>query len=112
PVRNFRAGLRALPMLLDAFLACAVAFLLVVIWSIKRHREPRLRINSDAPIAQLLPSLAGLTHSTLVEGNSAELLENGAYFDALVGEMGRATKSLHFETYLWEEGEATWWPCP
>jgi len=94
-------------MVLDAFLACAVAFLLVVIWSIKRHREPRLRINSDAPIAQLLPSLAGLTHSTLVEGNSAELLENGAYFDALVGEMGRATKSLHFETYLWEEGEAS-----
>ena len=56
-------------MVLDVFLACVVVFLMVVIWSIKRHREPRLRIASDAPIADLLPSLAGLTHSTLVEGN-------------------------------------------
>jgi len=95
------------PMVLNVILGCTVFFLMVVIWSIKRHREPRLRINSDAPIAELLPSLAGLTHSTLVEGNSAEVLQNGAYFDALVAEMGTATKTLHFETYLWEEGEAS-----
>jgi len=95
------------PMVLNVILGVTVFFLMVVIWSIKRHREPRLRIESDAPIAELLPSLAGLTHSTLVEGNSAEVIQNGAYFDALIAEMGKATKTLHFETYLWEEGEAS-----
>ncbi|HUQ24749.1 MAG TPA: phospholipase D-like domain-containing protein [Burkholderiales bacterium] len=94
-------------MVFDLFLVCTVIFLMVIIWSIKHHREPRLRINSDAPIADLLPSLAGLTHSTLVEGNSAELIQNGAYFDELISEMGAAKKTLHFETYLWEEGEAS-----
>jgi cardiolipin synthase len=76
-----------------------------VIWSARRHREPSLRIGSDAPLAELLPSLAGLTHSVLVEGNSVEVLENGAFFDTLLEEMGRAQRSLHFETYLWGEGE-------
>jgi len=91
--------------LLEILLACLVIFLAIVIWSIKRHREPRLRIKSNAPLAELLPSLAGLTHAVMVEGNSVELFENGAFFDTLLADMARAQRSLHFETYLWEEGE-------
>jgi cardiolipin synthase len=89
---------------IEILLGCVVVFLIVVIWSIKRHREPRLRIKSEAPLAELLPSLAGLTHAALVEGNSVELFENGAFFDALLADMAAAKRSLHFETYLWEEG--------
>jgi len=92
-------------LLLDILLASLVVLLAIVIWSIKRHREPRLRIKSNAPIAELLPSLAGLTHAVMVEGNSVELFENGAFFDTLLADMARARQSLHFETYLWEEGE-------
>lgn len=33
----------------------------VVIWSIRRHRDPTLEIACDAPIEELLPSIAGLT---------------------------------------------------
>jgi cardiolipin synthase A/B len=91
--------------LIELLLVCVVLVLGLVIWSIKRHREPRLRIKSNAPIAELLPSLAGLTHAVMVEGNSVELYENGAFFDVLLGDMARAQQSLHFETYLWEEGE-------
>ena len=91
--------------MIETVLGLAVVFLLVVIWSIKRHREPRLRIKSDAPLAELLPSLAGLTHSMLVEGNSVELFENGAFFDALLRDVAAAQRSVHFEAYLWEEGE-------
>jgi cardiolipin synthase A/B len=91
--------------MIEILLGCVVVFLLVVIWSIKRHREPRLRIASDAPLAELLPSLAGLTHSVMIEGNSVELFENGAFFDVLLADMSKAEHSLHFETYLWEEGE-------
>jgi cardiolipin synthase len=77
----------------------------VMIWSIKRHREPKLRIKTDAALGELLPSLAGLSHSVLVEGNSVELFENGAFFDVLLDDMRKAERSLHFETYLWEDGE-------
>lgn len=91
-------------MMLETVLFVVVVFLLVVIWSIKHHREPKLHISSDKPLAELLPSLAGLTHATVVEGNAVEIFENGAFFDALLEDMRATRRSLHFETYLWEEG--------
>lgn len=76
----------------------------VVIWSIKRHRDPRLQVEVDAPIDQLIPSLAGLSLGTPVDGNSVEVFENGAFFDVLLEEIAAARHSVHFETFLWEEG--------
>jgi hypothetical protein len=64
-----------------AVLGCALLLTAVVIWSIKRHRDPRLRIESDAPLAELLPSLSGLTHGAALKGNAVEILENGAFFE-------------------------------
>ena len=43
-----------------------VVLLLIVIWSIRRHRDPELHIESDSPIDELMPSLAGLTLGTAV----------------------------------------------
>ena len=80
------------------------AALVLVIWSIKRHRDPHVHVECDAPIAQLVPSLAGLTHGMEVAGNAAEIHENGAFFDAMLAEIGRAKRSVHFETFLWKEG--------
>jgi cardiolipin synthase len=91
--------------MLSAFLAALVVVLCVIIWSIKQHREPDLHVHSEAPLQEQLRSLAGLTHSTVIEGNSVEIFENGAFFDALLRDMRAAKRSLHFETYLWEEGE-------
>jgi cardiolipin synthase len=76
----------------------------LVIWSIKRHRDPKLQVEGDAPVDQLVPSLAGLSLSTPVDGNSVEILENGAYFDVLLKEIAAARHSVHFETFLWKEG--------
>jgi cardiolipin synthase A/B len=81
-----------------------VVFFGFVIWSIKRHRDPELRIDFDGSIQDLVPSLAGLTLGSVSEGNAVELLENGAFFDALLGEIGAARRSVHFETFLWKEG--------
>ncbi|MDP9198632.1 MAG: phospholipase D-like domain-containing protein, partial [Pseudomonadota bacterium] len=81
-----------------------VAFCVLVIWSMKRHRDPKLRVASDEPIEDLIPSLAGLTMSSAVEGNSVEIFENGAYFDALIDGISAARHSVHFETFLWQEG--------
>ena len=87
-----------------AVLGCALLLTVVVIWSIKRHRDPRLRIESDAPLAELLPSLSGLTHGAALKDNAVEILENGAFFEVMFEEIGRATRSVHFETFLWKDG--------
>jgi cardiolipin synthase len=91
--------------MLTAVLLALVILLSVVIWSIKRHREPILRVVSHkAPLHELVRSLAGLTHSSIVEGNSVEAFENGAFFDALLDDIRAASRSIHFQSYLWEEG--------
>ena len=76
----------------------------VVIWSIKRHRSPKLKIESGSSIDQLMPSLAGLSLGTAVAGNKVELLENGAFFDVLIERIGAAKETVHFETFLWKDG--------
>lgn len=85
-------------------LLVVVVLQLAVIWSIRRHRDPHLRIDCESPIDQLVPSLAGLTLGTAVAGNRAEVLENGAFFDVLLARIGAAQRSVHFETFLWKDG--------
>ena len=93
-----------IPAIAVLIIVGVVIFFVLVIWSIRRHRDPELRVDSDASIDDLIPSLAGLTHSTAVEGNSVEVLENGAFFDVLVDEIAAAKRSVHFENFLWKEG--------
>jgi cardiolipin synthase A/B len=88
-----------------ALMAGVLAVLGLVLWSVKRHADPRLEIHSDAPMLAQLPSIAGLTHGCVIEGNAVELFENGAFFDALFQAIGEARASVHFETFLWKEGE-------
>jgi cardiolipin synthase len=89
----------------SAAFAGMVSVLLLVIWSIRRHRDPGLRINCDAAIDELIPSLTGLTFSTAIPGNLVEVIENGAFFDALLDSIRAARHTVHFETFLWKEGE-------
>ena len=93
-----------IPAIAVLIIVGVVAFFVVVIWSMKRHRDPTLYVDCDASIEELIPSLAGLTLGTAVEGNSVEVLQNGAYFDVLVDEIAAAQRSVHFETFLWKEG--------
>ncbi|MBC7955023.1 MAG: hypothetical protein H7Y33_04010 [Cytophagales bacterium] len=76
-----------------------------IIWSIRRHRDPALRIECESPIDELMPSLSGLTLGTAIAGNQVEVLENGAFFDVLLARIGAARHSVHFETFLWKDGE-------
>jgi len=87
-----------------AFLLGLATLLGLVIWSIKRHHSPKLKIECNVSIDELIPSLAGLTLGTAVGGNSVELLENGAFFDVLIERIDAAQKTVHFETFLWKEG--------
>jgi cardiolipin synthase len=87
-----------------ALLLGLAALLGLVIWSIKRHNSPKLKIDSCESIDELIPSLAGLILSSAVPGNSVELLENGAFFDVLIERIGAARQNVHFETFLWKDG--------
>ena len=85
-------------------IAGVVAFFVLLIWSMKRHRDPTLRVDCDDSIEELIPSLAGLSLNGAVNGNSVEIFENGAFFDVLIGEISAAKHSVHFESFLWKEG--------
>ena len=85
-------------------IAGVVAFFVLLIWSMKRHRDPTLRVDCDDSIEELIPSLAGLSLNGAVTGNSVEIFENGAFFDILIGEINAAKRSVHFESFLWKEG--------
>lgn len=76
----------------------------IIIWSIRRHRDPELQIETDVSIEDLTPSMAGLTLGSAVGGNRVEVLENGVFFDELIAEIGGAAHSVHFETFLWKDG--------
>ena len=90
---------------LVAAVAAVVGFFILLIWSMKRHRDPKLKVDCDSSIESLMPSLAGLTLGTVVDGNSVEVLVDGKFFDALVEEIRAARRSVHFETFLWKDGD-------
>lgn len=81
-----------------------IAALVLVIWSIRRHRSPILQVEANCGIEDLMPSLSGLSLGTSVDGNTVEILENGAFYDVLVERIRAAEKSVHFETFLWKPG--------
>jgi cardiolipin synthase len=85
-------------------LVALVSVLLLVIWSIKRHRDPELHIECSSPVSELIPSIAGLALGTAMEGNEVVVFENGAFFDALIEEIRAAKQTVHFETFLWKDG--------
>jgi cardiolipin synthase len=89
---------------LAGVLLSIIVVLALVVWSIRRHRDPDLHIECDAGIDELIPTLAGLTLGTAVPGNSVEVLENGAFFDVLIDRIRAARHTVHFETFLWKEG--------
>lgn len=89
-----------------AVFAALALVLGVVLWSARRHRSPRISIECEGRIDELMPSLAGLTLGTALPGNSVEVLENGRFFDVLVERIGQARRTVHFETFLWKPGQA------
>src|SRR5687767_15780131 len=87
-----------------ALLLGVVALLGLAIWSIKRHKDPHLELDTDAPLEELIPSLSGMALGMPIPGNAVEVFQNGAFFDALLADIAAARQTVHFETFLWKEG--------
>ncbi|HKO88250.1 MAG TPA: phospholipase D-like domain-containing protein [Burkholderiales bacterium] len=90
--------------ILATIIGVFLVLLALVVWSIKRHRDPCLQIDADQPLKDLFPSIAGMALDSPIEGNSAEIIENAAFFEAVLREIRAAQNSVHLETFLWEDG--------
>jgi len=82
----------------------AVAILGLAVWSIKRHKDPHLQLESRESIDELIPSLSGMSLGMAIPGNAVEIFQNGAFFEALLEDIAAARRTIHFETFLWKEG--------
>ncbi|HEX6087858.1 MAG TPA: cardiolipin synthase [Thermoanaerobaculia bacterium] len=83
-----------------------LALLTLLLWSEKRHPEIELHVKDPGELAVLLPSIAGLTHSTLEPGNSMQVLQNGdAFWPALMRDIAAARETVHIESFIWYDGK-------
>lgn len=97
----------SIPAWLLALFILTIASLLLILWSVKRRKRPRLALQGEADIHDLVPSIAGLTQGTLVEGNHVTLHRNGAFWDVVFDDLSRARETINVETFLSKEGELT-----
>jgi cardiolipin synthase len=83
-----------------------VAVLVLLLWSARRERESHVRVPDLAGFESALPSIAGLTGSPILAGNRVQVLQNGdGFFPVLFADIEGARESIHFETYVWWQGE-------
>jgi cardiolipin synthase A/B len=85
-------------------LLVAIAVLGLVVWSIKRHKDPHLQLKTEESLDELIPSISGMSLGMAIRGNAVEIFQNGAYFDALIEDVLAARRTIHFETFLWKDG--------
>lgn len=86
----------------------ALTILLVLIWSMTREPSTHLRVNDLGELRTLMPSLVGLTQSSLEQGNDVRILQNGdGLFPGMFREIVAAKQSIHLETYIWYDGKLT-----
>src|SRR5256885_1590365 len=94
-----------IPVVGFAALVIAVAGLTILLWSAERGADARLNVKNPGDFAALLPSIVGLTQSSLDGGNRAQVLENGdQFFPALLADIRAARESVHIESYVWWSG--------
>jgi cardiolipin synthase len=92
---------------LIALMALAILALVIILWSVKRRRRPHLALASEGDLHDLIPSIVGITQSTMLDGNTVELHQNGAFWDAVFRDLEQARETIHYETFLSKEGELT-----
>ncbi|HEX6642792.1 MAG TPA: hypothetical protein VF215_16870, partial [Thermoanaerobaculia bacterium] len=97
----------ALPVWVLALMALAIIALVIILWSVKRRRRPRLALLSQGTLDELVPSLVGITQGTLLDGNKVELFQNGAFWEAVFRDLEQAKETINYETFLSKEGELT-----
>jgi len=84
----------------------AVILLLgTMLWNNLKERKFHLRVPDLDCFEQALPSIAGMTKAILMDGNRAEIVQNGEFFTALLESIAAARVTINFETYVWWTGD-------
>jgi cardiolipin synthase len=91
-------------ILIAVFVTVLVCGLIAILS--RARGTPFLELDMDVlpKIQDSLPMLAGLTESTVYDGNRGTLFQNGAVFPAMMADIAAATHSIHLETFVWCEG--------
>lgn len=90
--------------LLIAMIA-VIALLGTMLWNNLRERTFHLRVPDLDCFEQALPSIAGMTKAIIMDGNRAEIVQNGEFFTALLESIAAAKVTINFETYVWWTGD-------
>ena len=90
--------------MLTAALAIATALLAYIVWGKSRRRPVDMLLPDGAGIEALFPSMAALTWGRVVDGNRVTIVQDSAFFNALLDEIKGAQHHIHIETFLWRDG--------
>ena len=96
----------AIPIWLLVVLIVLVVLLGVMLWTNLRERSFKIRVPDLDSFEEALPSIAGMTRAFIVPDNSVDILQNGdEFFPALLESIRTAEETIHFETYVWWDGD-------
>lgn len=96
-----------IPYWVLVLLAVGLVILILLVWSIKRRQDTQLKVSDAGELSAMLPSMVGLSHGVLDEGNSLRIVQNGAFFEEMLRDVAGARQSIHLETYVWWKGPVT-----
>lgn len=95
-----------IPVWLLVVLGLLVVIMGVMLWTLLRERDFKIKVPNLDSFEEALPSIAGMTRAMIVPDNSADILQNGdEFFPALLESIRTAQESIHFETYVWWDGD-------
>lgn len=95
------------PVWLVALAILVITALVLIVWSVKRRRRPKFKVEHFGDTSALMQSISGFTQGTVVTGNRIELVQNGKFFEALFAAIDGAQESVSIETFLSKEGKVT-----
>jgi cardiolipin synthase len=94
-----------IPIWILVLMILGILLLGTMLWTNLRERRFHVRVPDLDCFEQALPSIAGMTKAIILEGNKAEILQNGdGFFPALLESIANARENIHFETYVWWSG--------
>jgi cardiolipin synthase A/B len=103
--RKHRTHYIRIPVVGFAALILIAIGLTILLWSAERGTDARLNVKNPGDFNALLPSIVGLTQSSLEGGNSVQVLQNGdQFFPLLLADIAHARESVHVESYIWWKG--------
>ncbi len=93
------------PIWVLVVMGLAIGLLGLMLWTNLRERPFHVKVPDLDNFEEALPSIAGMTRTVILEGNTAEIVQNGdGYFSALFADFAAAKENIHYETFVWEKG--------